>query len=220
MNRLSSLSSTSNNVLVSFGVCITDPPAGRDRKIGRTGNGFGTYGSKIPFGARSAIADPRRAGEGAARGPTPHPGTFSGSAPLSLWMRRTPWFRALATCLAVWFPLVVGEPGVLRPCAMHGSAVGATAVPASGHSHHAAASAESGHGGHAPASAPTHQHHACTCIGACAGSAAVALTTSAPELPALTIAYRPASILPSGERLARPAPSFSRPYTTGPPRPC
>jgi len=101
---------------------------------------------------------------------------------------------------------------------MHGSAVGATAVPASGHSHHAAASAESGHGGHAPASAPTHQHHACTCIGACAGSAAVALTTSAPELPALTIAYRPASILPSGERLARPAPSFSRPYTTGPPR--
>jgi len=125
----------------------------------------------------------------------------------------------LATCLAVWFPLVVGEPGVLQSCPMHGGAVATTTSTApAAHSHHAAASAEVSHGSHAPASAPSHGHHACSCIGACAGSAAVALTTSAPELPAVTVAYRPASILPSGERLARPAPSFSRPYTTGPPR--
>jgi hypothetical protein len=136
-------------------------------------------------------------------------------------MRRTSWFRALAVSLAVWFPLVIGEPGVLQPCPMHGAVAAATSnASTSAHAHHAAASAEVVHGTHAPAGAPapTHNHHACTCIGACAGSAAVALTTSAPELPALTVAYRPASILPSGERLARPAPSFSRPYTTGPPR--
>jgi len=137
-------------------------------------------------------------------------------------MRRTPWFRALATCLAVWFPLVVGEPGVMRPCAMHGGGPTATATAttpaASGHSHHAVANAAASHRNHTPANAPTHDHHACTCIGACTGSAAIALITSAPDLPALTIAYRPAAILPSGERLARPAPSFSRPYTTGPPR--
>jgi len=102
---------------------------------------------------------------------------------------------------------------------MHGGAVATAASTAPvAHSHHAAASAEVSHGSHAPASAPAHGHHACSCIGACTGSAAVALTTSAPELPAVTVAYRPASILPSGERLARPAPSFSRPYTTGPPR--
>jgi hypothetical protein len=152
---------------------------------------------------------------------TCRPGTFSGLAPLSLVMRRMSWFRALATCLAVWFPLVTGEPGVLQPCPMHGAVAAATnSAPTSTHTHHASATGEVGHGTHAPAGAPapTHNHHACTCIGACAGSAAVALTTSAPELPALTVAYRPASILPSGERLARPAPSFSRPYTTGPPR--
>ena len=139
-------------------------------------------------------------------------------------MRRTPWFRALATCLAVWFPLVVGEPGVLPPCPMHGGAVAETnaAAPAAPapvtHSHHAAASAEVSHGSTAPANSPTHGHHACSCLGVCAGSASVALTTLPPELPAVTVAYRPASLLPSGERLARPAPSFSRPYTTGPPR--
>ena len=137
-------------------------------------------------------------------------------------MRRTPWFRALATCLAVWFPLVIGEPGVLQPCPMHGALAAATTgrhpAPTAAHSHHAAASTDGSHGAHAPANAPTHDHHACTCIGACAGGAAVALTNSVLELPAVTVAYRPASILPSGERLARPAPSFTRPYTTGPPR--
>jgi hypothetical protein len=138
-----------------------------------------------------------------------------------LVMRRTSWFRALAACLAVWFPLVIGEPGVLQPCPMHGAVAAATnSAPTSAHAHHVAASGEVSHATHAPADAPAppHNHHACTCIGACAGSVAVALTTSAPELPALTVVYRSASILPSGERLARPAPSFSRPYTTGPPR--
>jgi len=104
---------------------------------------------------------------------------------------------------------------------MHGAVAAATnSAPTSAHAHHVAASGEVSHATHAPddAPAPPHNHHTCTCIGACAGSVAVALTTSAPELPALTVVYRSASILPSGERLARPAPSFSRPYTTGPPR--
>src|SRR5262245_26913666 len=94
----------------------------------------------------------------------------------------------------------------------------ASTAPVSAHSHHAVANAAASHGNHAPADAPAHGHHACTCIGACTGSAAIALTTAAPQLPAVTVAYRPASIPPSGEPLARPAPSFSRPYTTGPPR--
>src|SRR5262245_66353964 len=94
-------------------------------------------------------------------------------------MRRTPWFRALATCLAVWFPLVIGEPagGVLPPCPMHDGTVApaASTAPVSAHSHHAVANAAASHGNHAPADAPAHGHHACTCIGACTGSAAIAL---------------------------------------------
>jgi hypothetical protein len=136
-----------------------------------------------------------------------------------IMMRRTPWFRALATYLAVWFPLVVGEPGIVQPCPMHGGVVTtASTAPSPSHSHHGVGAGQTGHADHAPASAPTHDHHACTCIGACAGSAAVALTTAAPGIPAATVAFRPASILPRGERLARPAPYFARPYTTGPPR--
>ena len=54
-------------------------------------------------------------------------------------MRRTWWFRPLASLLTLWFPLIVGEPSLLQPCPTHGSVViasagvHASAQPAAGH---------------------------------------------------------------------------------------
>jgi len=141
-------------------------------------------------------------------------------------MRRSPWFRALATALAVWFPLVAGEPGVLQPCPMHGAGPAVAALlrhasaPAPSHMH--AQHAEHMAHGKAQHTAPDHSapghdhHHTCCCIGCCTAS----LALTAPRAPTGEIAAREFDlerVLPTVESLARPAPHFARPYTTGPP---
>lgn len=135
-------------------------------------------------------------------------------------MRRTSWFRALATMLALWFPLIAGEPGVLQPCPMHGAgpaiarSMGLTgSVPESmGHMHHARHAAPA-HGGHVPG----HSHHRCTCVNCCAG-AALLRAADAPTLATGTVLIGSPASEASAQTLARPAPEYSRPYTTGPPR--
>jgi len=148
-------------------------------------------------------------------------------------IRRKAWFRTLATLLAAWLPLVAGEPGVLQPCPMHGAAraviatlhgrpvepgmVGDAPAAAPAHQHHSAASMTTAGADH---SAPSgHDHHACSCIDGC--SAASAVTFVVPAQPAaefVVAAFETTRSVPSVESLARPAPEYSRPYTTGPPR--
>jgi hypothetical protein len=129
-------------------------------------------------------------------------------------MRRTPWFRLLATLLAVWFPLIAGEPGVLHLCPMHGGKPVATAHPTA-HAHHAvSASTEitSNNGG-----SPAHDHHCCTCIASCTSTTSALPIADAPTILAVEIAQAttaPASVV----SVPRPAAEYSRPYTTGPPR--
>jgi hypothetical protein len=120
-------------------------------------------------------------------------------------MRQKSWFRTLATVLAVWFPLIVGEPGVLHLCPAHGG----TAPVAAAMAHHHGAS----HG-----SQPGHDHHDCTCISCCVGSV---VTPPAPIAPTTVFveAIRDGGIAhPAVASPARRAPEYSRPYTTGPPR--
>lgn len=143
-------------------------------------------------------------------------------------MRRTPWFRSLASLLAVWLPLIAGEPGLLHPCPMHGAgrAVFASlrgeALPApaashdAAHSHHMAAGGD-GHASH-QTPAPGHSHHDCTCIGCCTVSASAFVAPAPPTAEFVVAEYATARTVPSVESLARPAPEYSRPYTTGPPR--
>jgi hypothetical protein len=135
-------------------------------------------------------------------------------------MRRSVRFRSLAAVLAFWFPLVTGEPGILATCPAHGatSAMLAHAPSDAGHGashmHHAAS--QGGESRHH--SAPGHNHKDCTCIGCCCAASGA---LRAPELPAVELAvveYQVAPSVPSVESLPRPAPEFSRPYTTGPPR--
>ena len=104
-------------------------------------------------------------------------------------MRRTPWFRSLALTFALWLPLVTGEPGLIDPCPMHGSAAfsevigtgAAASMQASHMAHmHGMVSAQDQHGENPVRG---HGHNCCTCIGCCAMSTAA---LRAPE-PALTV---------------------------------
>jgi hypothetical protein len=137
-------------------------------------------------------------------------------------MRRSPWFRALASLLALWFPLMAGEPGVLDPCPMHGAGAAIAAAfhrtsPAAmhhGHMHHAAArTAHATHG-----NAPRHDHHNCTCISCCVVSGAALRAPDAPTAQPAAVTFVAVSAVSNVASLARPAPEYSHPYTTGPPR--
>jgi len=127
-------------------------------------------------------------------------------------MRRTSWFRSVAAVLALWFPLVVGEPSLLQPCPTHGAVVGAM-------QHHGSpASAHSGHGAtHHNDQAPT-QHHQCTCLGCCAGSPSVAIATLSVALGFDVVTYDRSEQWATADVLPRPGPDYSYPFKTGPPR--
>lgn len=120
-------------------------------------------------------------------------------------MRRKSWFRAVATVLAVWLPLIVGEPGVVHACPAHGGAA-ATMTMAMAHHH-----------GMPHGSQPGHDHHDCTCISCCVGSVIAAPTITAPTI-LFVDAIREAGAAYPAASIARQAPEYSRPYTTGPPR--
>jgi len=129
-------------------------------------------------------------------------------------VRRTSWFRPIAVLLAVWLPLIVGEPGVVHACPTHG----APAVTRAQHTsvataeHHHAAAAQQSHD-----SAPSHDHHNCTCISCCTGSVAAPATPVA-VTTVVVARYETRSLQPGAQSPPSLAPEFSRPYPTGPPR--
>ena len=52
-------------------------------------------------------------------------------------MRRTSWFKPIAVLLAVWLPLIVGEPGLVHACPTHGAPTIVRAQHILGHPGHA-----------------------------------------------------------------------------------
>src|SRR4051794_27024513 len=126
-------------------------------------------------------------------------------------MRRTSWFRSVAALLALWFPLVVGEPSLLQPCPTHGAAGVAQ--------HHGSPMAA--HSGHSTTNhhdqAPTQQHQ-CTCIGCCAGSPSTALAPLSVALGLDVVTYARSVQSATADVLPRPGPDYSYPFKTGPPR--
>ena len=115
---------------------------------------------------------------------------------------------------------------MMQPCPMHGSMVVAAAAaksvaPVAGHHAVADGSHAAHHVDNAPASghdsAPGHQHN-CSCIGCCAGSAAVVPGFGAPIATIVVATYTAAPAPVEAAALPRPAPDYARPYTTGPPR--
>ena len=119
------------------------------------------------------------------------------------WM--TPIFRA---AIALWFALVVGEPGIVKVCSAHGT-MGAPSVVA-----HDAAS----HGAPASKQKSEHQHNDCQCVGRCTASAINV------NVPADRLVQFVATVTelerrwPTPELHAGGAPPHTLPFTTGPPR--
>src|SRR6185312_5637949 len=133
-------------------------------------------------------------------------------------MRRSLLSRIFAMALAFWLPLVVGEPGLLQPCPEHG-ALTTTHTGAHAGMHHGAM-AHAGMAMHADqhGSSPQHQHLHCTCISCCCAATPAAPAADAPACPvAAVIETSRTASLPTVALLARPAPPYSRPHTTGPP---
>ena len=120
---------------------------------------------------------------------------------------------------ALWFAIVLGDPGMLHTCAMHGGhgGHGAAAAPAA----HGAQMALGAHGAThhgAPADAPRHDAPApCTCIGHCC-----AVTVAAP-LPSLATIPVPVAVAEERHPLDAPsvdapaAPDRRLPFANGPP---
>jgi hypothetical protein len=114
-------------------------------------------------------------------------------------MRRPLLARFLSSLFALWFAVVVGDPGVLHACPEHGGHAG----HGSAHSAHQRAGGEHGK---APATTG-----GCTCIGSCCAapslaplpeiasftvSTAIVPAVSTPEYPASAPASLPERLLP------------------------
>lgn len=129
-----------------------------------------------------------------------------GGSRILMLMRQKRWFRAVAASLALWFPLIVGEPSVIHACPEHG---GVAQTPSAVMVHHHRAPGDS---------QPSHSHHDCSCISCCVCSVAAAASPAGPTT-AFVVEIRDPSLghSPVASR-AYQAPEYSRPYTTGPPR--
>jgi hypothetical protein len=131
--------------------------------------------------------------------------------------------RPFAVLFALWFAIVLGDPGMLHTCAMHGGHGGHGATPAAP----AAATTHDAHAAHgthgaahqsAPADAPQPNAPApCTCIGHCC-----AVTVAAP-LPTLSTVPVPVAVAQERHPLDAPAidapaaPDRRLPFANGPP---
>ena len=124
--------------------------------------------------------------------------------------------RPLNAIFALWFAIVLGDPGVLHSCPMHGGH-GAT---------HAAASAHAGHetdgASAAPASTPEPaQHHGtpapCTCVGHCCAASTVAPVSTVPaaHVPEAVAEVQHPLTVPSADAPA--SPDLRLPFANGPP---
>jgi hypothetical protein len=99
-------------------------------------------------------------------------------------------------------PIQAGMIGAAAPSHSHHHATSAAAVATTDHS--------------SPAS--QHDHHTCSCIDGCTTAGVAFVVPAAPTAELVVASYATVNSIPGVESLARPAPEFSRPYTTGPPR--
>jgi hypothetical protein len=128
------------------------------------------------------------------------------------------WSRPFAALFALWFAVVLGDPGVLHSCPMHGNY--AAPVAATEHSEHAMHGGATAHHVDAP-SESSHQHGPqgpCTCVGHCCATPAVA------PLPTVVIFTVPAHVAQPTQRPelssddAPASPDLRLPFANGPPR--
>lgn len=127
--------------------------------------------------------------------------------------------RPFSVLFALWFAAVLGDPGVLHSCPMHGAGHGAVASQHAAHATHEASAAQATM--HAEHGSPDgNSHHApgpCTCVGHCCAASIVA------PLSVATALYVPVEVLAEHDPLQsvpsvpRDAPTLRLPFAIGPP---
>ncbi|MEP7002330.1 MAG: hypothetical protein ABI969_17710 [bacterium] len=124
--------------------------------------------------------------------------------------RLSRWSRPFSALFALWFAVVLGDPGVLHSCPMHG----AHAMASGGHASHAAAAHHQSHD-----SAPTKNSSGdCSCVGQCCAAAAVASLPAVASFAVPAHVARP-SALPEYPRDDIPSsPHVRLPFANGPPQ--
>jgi hypothetical protein len=131
-------------------------------------------------------------------------------------------FRPLHALFALWFAMVLGDPGVLHSCPMHsghGAGHGAATAAADAtipdaHAMHGARVAEhASHEAPAPEKAPA----PCSCVGHCCAVTSVAPlpTVAALHVPEAVAEVRHPLAEPSGDAPA--SPDLRLPFANGPP---
>ena len=127
--------------------------------------------------------------------------------------RRARWTRPVAALFALWFALVLGDPGLLHSCPMHGGHGSAHATASAGNEHGMTAHGEHGashHGSHGKTGP-------CTCVGQCCAAPALA---SLPTVAALVVPATIALAEPTLHVALEPAavsPTLRLPFANGPP---
>jgi hypothetical protein len=124
------------------------------------------------------------------------------------------WSRLFAALFAVWFAVIIGDPGVLHSCAMHGAGHGGHGAATTTHAAHGGHAAAAGH--HPDTSAPA-QPGPCSCVGHCCAATAVAPLPLAPALELPTTAPAPAEPLPPAASDVPASPALRLPFANGPP---
>jgi hypothetical protein len=130
--------------------------------------------------------------------------------------RLAAWSRPFAALFALWFAAVLGDPGVLHSCPMHGAHAGqATTAAATGHEGHGVAATHHASGEKSQHQAPTGP---CSCVGHCCATNAVA---SVPMVASFTVPVHVAlpNARPEFPSDAIPAsPDLRLPFANGPPQ--
>ena len=118
--------------------------------------------------------------------------------------------RPLSALFALWFALVLVDPGVLHACAMHGGGHGAPAVTAP--------AAQGDHGGHHDATPEKGSAAQCSCVGQCSVTPAVAPLPHVPTFAVPTHVAQATSLFAEPAEFVAPAPDVSLPFANGPPQ--
>ena len=138
--------------------------------------------------------------------------------------RRARWTRPVAALFALWFALVLGDPGLLHSCPMHGGHALAGTAASAGMPHHSAGNAEHAAMDHTTSQQATSHdasHHGssgpCTCVGSCCVAPAIA---PLPGVPAMHVPATVAHVEPAARVafvVAPAAPDTRLPFANGPP---
>jgi hypothetical protein len=129
---------------------------------------------------------------------------------------------------ALWFAIVLGDPGMLHACPMHGGGHGAhgteqASAPAPSHDtpgmheHHTAghsATHESDQGSRHDVPAPAGP---CTCVGHCCAAAALAPLPTVASLPVPAAVAQERDPLDAPSVVAPASPGLRLPFANGPP---